>query len=408
MKKVLALGGAGHMGQKAVTTLLASKKLGQIIIADKDIDLANKFAESLKDHRVLTARIDILDSNALVKLMKEVDVVMNTVGPFQRFGVPVVKATIAAGRHYIDINDDYQPTKAVLELDDEAKKAGITVIVGMGAGPGVDNILARYAADQLDETEYIQTAWGIAGGIRRPGTAFTKELFELLKTEAGVGAIEHLVYCATWKIPLYRDGKYVEVLPLQDGEEVSFPNGKAFFYYIGHPEPVTLPRFIKGIKGACNLCGMEQEELDTAIALGVRIRDKQITFEEAVAMFAEETFKRLQQRPPYPQDTGPLKWGIAASALGKKDGKKIRYTCGPRGAPRGDMIGVTGVSLAIGVEMLINGEIDKKGVLAPEGCIDPWPFFKRYINYWDFDNKKYWIPRPDTLEKALWHVVEEL
>ena len=408
MKKLLALGGSGHMGQKAVQTVLENRNLEQLIIADNNLEKANAFASSLKDGRVQVVHVDVLDTDSLVALMKKADVVMNTVGPFYQYAVPVVRAAIAAGKNYVDIDDDYKPTQEVFEFDKEARKAGVTVIQGMGASPGISNIIARYAAQQLDEVDYIQTAWGIAGGIRRPRSVFTKEFIDLVKAEAGDAAIGHLIYCASWKIPIFKNGRFIEVIPLQEGEDVAFPNGKAFFKYIGHPEPVTLPRFIKGIKGACNLCGMEPEEFDTALFLGKKVRDKEISLEKAIELFPDEILERMQQRPDHAEHLGPLKWGIIVSVSGLKKGKKVRYTYGPRGAPRGDMIGVTGISVALAANMLINDEIRQPGVFAPEGCIDPDLFFKRYVNYWDYDNKRYWIPKPTNVRQALWKVEENL
>jgi len=64
------------------------------------------------------------------------------------------------------------------------------------------------------------------------------------------------------------------------------------------------------------------------------------------------------------------------------------------------MAGVTGVPLAIGIQMLLEEEIEQIGVLAPEACIDPLTFFERYM--------KYWVNPPQKVEDALYEVVEEL
>lgn len=64
------------------------------------------------------------------------------------------------------------------------------------------------------------------------------------------------------------------------------------------------------------------------------------------------------------------------------------------------MGGGTGTPLAIATEMIMNGEISQRGVLAPEACIDPLPFFERYM--------KYWRNPPQSVEQALYEVVEEM
>jgi len=55
---------------------------------------------------------------------------------------------------------NWKPTQDALEKDGEARRAGVTVLLGIGASPGLTNLLARHSADQLDEVDYIQTVWG--------------------------------------------------------------------------------------------------------------------------------------------------------------------------------------------------------------------------------------------------------
>ncbi len=398
--KVLALGGSGAMGQVAVETILEGWDVDQVIVADYDIDRTNRFVESLDDERVSAQQIDVQDTKALEELMSEVDLVMNTVGPYYRFGEAIVRAAIKCGRSYVDICDDPGPTQRVLELDEEARKAEVTILIGMGESPGITNILARHAAAQLDEVDYIQTVWGHAGGILRPVSTISKKSRKVDAEHRVQAAWEHHFECSTSKAPVFRDGKFVDIVPLEDGEEVTFPNGKGFFRYFGHAEPVTLPRFIgKGIKGACNLVGMESEELAVTQELAAKIRASELSIDQAAAMYAQQVYAKKQQRQEV-VDLGPRVGGLHASASGKKNGKKVRYGYGCLGEPPGGMAGLTSIPLAIGVKMLLEGEIEQSGVLAPEACIDPLPFFERYM--------KYWVNPPERVEQALYEVIEEL
>ncbi|MFN3591658.1 MAG: hypothetical protein ACK4TG_05680, partial [Thermaurantiacus sp.] len=70
-----------------------------------------------------------------------------------------VRAAIEAGVPYVSLCDDYDAAQAVLELDLLAKEKGVTVITGLGWTPGLSNVLARRAADQLDEVDEIHVAW---------------------------------------------------------------------------------------------------------------------------------------------------------------------------------------------------------------------------------------------------------
>lgn len=132
--RVLALGGAGGMGRYAVRTAAAYDFVGEIVVADLDLARATAFAEGAGP-KVRAAEVDVSDATSLASAMEDVDVVLNTVGPFYRFGVPVLRAAIAAGVDYLDINDDWEPTLEMLDLAPEAEAAGVTAVVGWGRAP---------------------------------------------------------------------------------------------------------------------------------------------------------------------------------------------------------------------------------------------------------------------------------
>jgi len=399
--KVLALGGSGNMGQVGVRTILRRVEVDQLVVANRNFEKASSFVKSLKDKRVLACGIDVEDINALEWVMSKADIVMNTVGPDYPFAVPIIRSAIKVGCHYIDMMADPGVVQEVLVLDEEARQAGVTVLIGMGASPGLTNILARHAANQLDEVDYIQTVGGYVGGVRAPRSALRGE--EVTVTFAGQrisASIINFFYYAGWKIPVFCEGKPTGIFPLEDGEEVTFPQGKGFFWYYGHGEVVTLPHFIKGLRGACNLVGREQEELNVLRELAARVRARELLPEQAAAMYQPEVFKKRQQRPDESIDMGPRVGGLYASASGKKGGIKLRYGYGFLGGPPGGMRGVTSIPFALATEMIMNGEITQRGVLAPEACIEPLPFFERYM--------KYWVNPPESVEQVLYEVFEEV
>jgi saccharopine dehydrogenase-like NADP-dependent oxidoreductase len=84
---------------------------------------------------------------------------MGTIGPFYKYERKVASACIEAGVNYVSICDDYDAAAEFMELDEEAKQAGVTAITGVGWTPGTTNVFARLAAEQLDEVDEIATAW---------------------------------------------------------------------------------------------------------------------------------------------------------------------------------------------------------------------------------------------------------
>ena len=175
--------------------------------------------------------------------------------------------------------------------------------------------------------------------------------------------------------------------------------GRVRFYHIGHPEPVTLPRFIEGVKHACNLYGGEPEALATLRDLGQRVTKGEITAFEAAELYPTDLARRLREETEWTANRGPRLGGHCGFADGLKAGKLVRYAYGFTGAPPGGMAGRSGVPLAIAVQMILEGQITGKGVLAPEACIDPMPFFERYSKYWT---------TPPEQGRILSQVVEEL
>ncbi|MFU8769561.1 MAG: saccharopine dehydrogenase family protein, partial [Desulfotignum sp.] len=232
--RALIIGGVGGMGQGVARDLVKQDKVTDVILADLYPDperLSKKLRESDKTTLV---KMDVNDHDAMVKAFSEVDVVINTAGPFYKTAVPVAKAAVAAQKNYIDICDDYEGTQILFESDIDAlaKKAGITVLTGMGSDPGTNNVLVKWYADRLDAVDDIYLYWVVS------------------IAELAGAAWDHSLHMTLGKIPQYINGELVlveggtEVVP----EQFLEPLGVCHVRYVGHPQPLTLPRYIKGVK----------------------------------------------------------------------------------------------------------------------------------------------------------------
>lgn len=65
---------------------------------------------------------------------------------------------LAAGCHVVSIGDDPVDVAGLLALDEVARGHGRSMVVGAGFCPGLSGLLARFAADQLDEVDAISVA----------------------------------------------------------------------------------------------------------------------------------------------------------------------------------------------------------------------------------------------------------
>ena len=60
--------------------------------------------------------------------------VVNTVGPFTRTALPLARACLRAGTHYVDLANELDAVLQLLDLDPEARDRGITLVTGAGFG----------------------------------------------------------------------------------------------------------------------------------------------------------------------------------------------------------------------------------------------------------------------------------
>src|SRR5205823_14785274 len=158
--KAVVLGGCGAMGSEATRDLAKTSNFDEITIADLNVAQAQALADELNAStgrkRVCAALVDASDENALVTVIRGQDVVVNTMT--YHFGLQATRAAIRAGVNYLDLGGLHNTPKQ-LALDHEAQAAGVTIVLGCGATPGVSNILARRGADDLDTVEAIHIAF---------------------------------------------------------------------------------------------------------------------------------------------------------------------------------------------------------------------------------------------------------
>ncbi len=387
MAKITVLGGCGVVGTAAVKMLASQKDVfSEVIIADLNLERAKQMAKEF-DH-VSAIKCDANDVKSIKSAIRGSDVVLNTVGPYYHYGIPILTAVIESGTNYVDVCDDTMPTFEALKLDAAAKQAGITALIGMGSSPGVTNLLARFGASELlKECESIDMYH--AHGF---------EPFE------GPGVIGHRFYCLSNDIPVFLDGK-AQMIAQKDSapleEEVEFINleGKHRVYPYPHPEPITLPQFLKtkGLKRVTNkgtVLPHEYYELTRAIhACGlystepVEIKGQKIVpYDFAIAYLIkkrDELIKWQQNKEP----RGCVKIVCKGKTKKGKDQTYI-FSMVSEGVGKGQGLGEgTGYPAAFGAILIQQKKITEKGVLPPEACVNIWTFIQLMKNALAIDDK---------------------
>jgi len=357
------------MGRYVMHAVQEFASIDEVIIADIDYSTALQFADSLNS-KVSALHLDVNDMTAVKIAMAGVDIVVNTCGPYFRFAVPILQAAIDSGCHYMDICDDWEPTIEMLKLDDQAKAAGICATIGLGASPGLTNLMTLIAARELDLVTSVVTGWDMGGAT----------LDETGANQSTNAAMLHAVEQMTGEVQIFTKGAYKMVKPLKP-RTVMYPGMKPFVGNVfGHPEALTFPKYFPNLIESVNLAhGGDANSMLLRLVMGI-VDLGLLSKTKAANLFAWlESLNRTQakrQGDDYPPSicgyAHGLKHGVQASVgvcLAKDDSNE---------AMREQELGmghITGIPLACGVKLLANGGITRTGVLAPEaGHIDPHAF----------------------------------
>ncbi len=366
MSRVTVLGGGGAVGSIATKTLASSGVFSDITIADINMAAARKTVKEAKGANVSAAEFSAESQDSIRKAITGSAVVLNCVGPFYKYGPMILKTVIEAGINYVDVCDDFDATEALLAMDGQAKKAGVSALIGMGSSPGVANVLVRFCADSLlDQVESVDI-YHAHGGEKIEGAAVVK----------------HRIHSMKMGIPMFLNGQFTTVKLFEESgraleEEIEFQNvGTYRVYAYPHPETITLPQYLNGVKRVTNL-GLVlppayAELIKGMVRLGVTDEEaievqghKVIPLDFAVAFILAQR-NRLMKEAGITKPMGCLKIVVK----GHKDSGKNTYifAMSSRGQGMGEG---TGIPAAIGAMIMANGKIKEKGVLPPEACVNP-------------------------------------
>jgi len=362
--KALVLGGAGAMCSETTRDLVNTSNLTEITIGDVDEAKAKRLAAELKDKRVSVLQINVLNWEKLLDTLKQFDVVVNGL-PF-KYDVVVTKAAIEAQIDGIDLSSSAEQ----LALDPQAKKAGITFVMGCGQTPGVTNVMVRRAATQLDQVHEVQIAWASYRCFAPARGLVDTTLWEFDPD--------------TKERAIYQDGKYISQPPFGGAKIVNFPKpyGPLEVYYVPHPESETIPRYMKEVKKV-EVRGTWPPQVMRLLRMMLEyglFRKEPIKI-NGTSISPSEMFAQYIMQVP--EGKANRLWGYAlhVEVTGAKDGSGVKYTYTTTHPPMEQYGGTTayaknvGIPLSVGAQMLARGDVKEKGVLSPEACIDPTIFF---------------------------------
>jgi len=209
--------GAGRQGTACAYDMALFGDAEELTLADESLAFAQKSAERLKallkgrpTPRINTIAVDVQKSDLLIKTFTGIDAFLSAV-PYY-FNPRVARAAIQAGASMCDLGGDIDIVQQELSLNAEAESAGMTIIPDCGLAPGMNNLLAVYAMEQMDLCQEVQIR---CGGL--PQTPRLPLSYRLAFN------LEGLLNNYFGKAFVLRNGKVTEIESFTDLETTEFP-----------------------------------------------------------------------------------------------------------------------------------------------------------------------------------------
>ncbi|WP_457747440.1 saccharopine dehydrogenase family protein [Sulfurimonas sp.] len=369
--------GAGGVGRVVVHKCAMNKEtFGRIVLASRTKSKCDAIASEIKGIEVETRSVDADDTQALIKLIEELQatIVINVALPYQ--DLTIMDACIATGVDYLDTANYEHPDEAKFEYklqwqrDEAFKEANIMGLLGSGFDPGVTNVFCAYAQKHYFDEIYTIDILDCNAGDH--GYAFATNF------NPEINLREVSANGRYWE-----NGEWIETKPMEIKMVWDYPEvGEKDSYLLYHEEMESLVKHIKGLKrirffmtfGESYLTHMQC--LQNVGMLGIEPIEH-----KGKKIIPIEFLKTLL---PDPASLGPRtkgKTNIGIVAEGVKDGKKKKiyiYQVSDHEKCYEEVKSqavsyTTGVPAMIGAKLMLEKKWHKTGVYNMEE-FDPDPF----------------------------------
>jgi len=392
--KVLVVG-SGGVGAAFAAIAQRRDVFTRVVMADVAIERARAASERLGEpDRFAAERVDASSREELVELIGRVapDAVLNACDP--RFNEPIFAAAFDAGVTYLDMamTLSHPHPERPYELPGEMlgerqlaqheswEGAGLLALVGMGVEPGLSDVFARHAADELfSDIKEV--------GVR-DGADLVVEGYDFAPTFSIWTTIEE---CLNPPLIWERERGFYTTAPFSEPEAFDFPEGIGSVECVNveHEEVVLIPRWVSCERVTFKY-GLGQEFIDvlqTLHKLGldstepVSVRGAQVAPRDVVAAALPDPAtlgERMSGRTcagTWVQGTGTDGRPRSTYLYHVVDNETTMREYGSQA-----VVWQTAVNPAVALELLDHGEWKGVGVLGPE-AFPPRPFLELLAEY---------------------------
>jgi saccharopine dehydrogenase-like NADP-dependent oxidoreductase len=364
--KAVCLGGAGRIARESLFDLVEFSDFEKITVADYDEAEGRQVAQWLNDPRVDFVRVDVTDHEATANVLKGYDVALD--GTTIALNGDSTACIAKAGIHGINLNG----FGAEDECDDQFQKHGKTCVPGFGMTPGTTNMMAMFAANQLDRVDTIR----VSHGAFRP-VAFSAAIAETTRYEYDPDLPGRMVY---------EDGEYKQVPPFARPRDIALPEpyGTHPEYIIPHAETLTLSKALKDkgvrlieVRGTWPPKNMQL--VRTLYDWGFMRNDK-VKVGDAEAGILDLIAQYLMNSTEG-TETELYGYALHIEVIGQQGGKTYQHIlththpASDGSEPGWEKLRAytrnVGIPMAIGATLLAQGRVERIGVITPEEAFDP-------------------------------------
>lgn len=202
--------GSGLMGRAIAYDLLTQNDTEQVVLVDKNVE-ALRATLLQNDSRLQTKTVDVSNVQDVINVLKDADAAVAAI--HYAFNPQFTKAAIETKTHLCDLGGNNTIVEEQLKLNDEAKKAGISVIPDCGLAPGMVAVLVKWGIEKFNWAHSVKIRVG--GLPQNPiNTLKYGRLF----------SVEGLINEYIEPVKVLRNGKIETIEPLCEIEEIEFPS----------------------------------------------------------------------------------------------------------------------------------------------------------------------------------------
>jgi saccharopine dehydrogenase-like NADP-dependent oxidoreductase len=364
--RALVLGGAGAVCKETTRDLAQYSDFEEIVVADYNVTAAQALVEELGDPRLKVISFNADDYDKMLRLFPEFDVVVNGL-PF-KYDYPVNKACVKVGVDGLDLSSE-DPQFA---LHEEALKKNMLFVPGMGATPGITNMMVRRASEVLDRMEKVDIFFAAFRCLAPAPGLLQTTLWEFNPEEEERAGV------------FFEDGTWHPTPPLSGERVVRFHDqiGEQKVYYVPHDESNTLPRSFPTLRWAAvrGCFPPHVMALMGALMGGGLLSSRPVRIGDT-EMSAIEVVRLLLSGSPFSKENRVWAYGLVVEVAGKRAGRRVTCTYRSKHPPQEEWGGESayfknvGIPLSIGAQLIAGGQTNAKGVLPPEQAFSTEPFF---------------------------------